>query len=522
MIACPGCGLEAPNNFAFCPKCGAKLTSPHSMHEERKVVTTLFCDLAAFTAMSEAADPEDVDACLDEYFARATKVIESHGGTVEKFIGDAVVGLFGVPVVHEDDPERAVRAGLRIVEALEGMTRPDGSPLEVRIGINTGEALVRLDVDPVSGRGFLTGDAVNVAARLEAAAPLGEVVIGQLTHSLVETAFVTEPLQPLILKGKSEPALAWQVIKPVAYTGLRTAGESATLFVGREGELAALERALETAIDGDRGQFALLVGDPGIGKSRLVLEFARTLDERPVMITWRQGRCLPYGDGVTFSALGALVGAHAGILDSDDEGAIEVKLDRVLPHDPDGAWLRRRLRSLLGLSAPRAERGENFAAWARFLALIADAGPAVVVLEDLHWADDAMLAFVDYVVAEQLKAPLLLVATARPELLQRPLGAQIAAAPGVRRRTLSPLAPDMTNALIAELLGDDLATDDAARIVNLVGGNPLYAEQYSRLLLEDGCVSRTGSGLRLAPDTSLPLFAHRASRDRSAPRWVAP
>ncbi|HEY5169932.1 MAG TPA: adenylate/guanylate cyclase domain-containing protein, partial [Thermoleophilia bacterium] len=171
MIACPSCGFESPDDFAFCPKCATALATPRASSEERKVVTTLFCDLVSFTAMSEAADPEDVDALLGDYFARATKGIESHGGTVEKFIGDAVVGVFGVPAVHEDDPERAVRAALRVLEALEGMTRPDGSTLEARIGVNTGEALVRLDVDPASGQGFLTGDAVNVAARLQSAAP---------------------------------------------------------------------------------------------------------------------------------------------------------------------------------------------------------------------------------------------------------------------------------------------------------------------------------------------------------------
>jgi class 3 adenylate cyclase len=183
VIACPQCGFEAPDDFAFCPKCATALVPACAAPEERKTVTTLFCDLVAFTAMSEAADPEDVDAVLRRYHAAARKVIGSHGGTVEKFIGDAVVGVFGVPAVHEDDPERAVRAGLRIVEALEGMTRPDGSPLQVRVGVNTGEALVRLDVTPGSGEGFLTGDAVNTAARLQAAAPAGGVAVGAAARS---------------------------------------------------------------------------------------------------------------------------------------------------------------------------------------------------------------------------------------------------------------------------------------------------------------------------------------------------
>jgi len=204
MSACPACRAENPDGFRFCGQCAAPLIASPFHDDERKVVTTLFCDLVGFTAMSEAADPEDVDAVLREYFARATKVIESHGGIVEKFIGDAVVGVFGVPAVHEDDPERAVRAGLRIVEALEGMTRPDGSPLEVRVGVNTGEALVRLDVTPGSGEGFLTGDAVNVAARLQAAAPPGGVAVGALTHYLTAGAIEYEELPAVTAKGKAK------------------------------------------------------------------------------------------------------------------------------------------------------------------------------------------------------------------------------------------------------------------------------------------------------------------------------
>ena len=214
MISCPSCGAENPDGSKFCGQCAASLAAPRPIPEERKVVTTLFCDLVAFTAMSEAADPEDVDSILGDYFARSTKVIESHGGTVEKFIGDAVVGVFGVPVVHEDDPERAVRAGLRLLEALEVMTRPDDTPLQARVGVNTGEALVRLDVDPGSGRGFLTGDAVNVAARLEAAAPPGGVVVGQLTQELTQRAIVYEELEPLALKGKKQPERAWLAKAP--------------------------------------------------------------------------------------------------------------------------------------------------------------------------------------------------------------------------------------------------------------------------------------------------------------------
>ena len=506
MIACPNCGFEAPDDFAFCPRCATALTAPHVIAEERKVVTTLFCDLVAFTAMSEGADPEDVDALLGDYFARATKLIESHGGTVEKFIGDAVVGVFGVPAVHEDDPERAVRAGLRIVEALDGMTRPDGSPLEVRVGVNTGEALVRLDVEPASGRGFLTGDAVNTAARLQAAAPRGSVAVGALTHELTQRAIVYEDLPPVNAKGKAEPVRAWLAVQPVARTGLRTAGLTATPFLGREVELASLQGAFLEASRAGEGHIVLLVGEPGIGKSRLVLEFARSLDGHPEMITWRQGRCQPYGEGVAFSALGDIVKEHAGILDSDAGVTVAAKLDSVLPECEDRPWLRQRLRPLLGLEASQSGREENFAAWTRFLELIAT-GPTVLVLEDLHWAGEAMLAFVEHLLSRHLEVPVLVIATTRPELMHQHSGTLTSAADDhhLHRITLPALSQHETGELVADLLDAELATDLGMRIVDLVGGNPLYAEQYVRLLLDRGFLVRAADGRHLITDTELPV-----------------
>ena len=247
LVACPSCGAENPARAKFCMECAAPLAVTRAAPEERKVVTTLFADIVSFTAMSEAADPEDVDALLGEYFARATKAIESHGGTVEKFIGDAVVGVFGVPAVHEDDAERAVRAGLRLIEALDGLTRPDGSPLEARVGINTGEALVRLDVDPLSGRGFLTGDAVNVAARLEAAAPPGGVVVGALTRDLTIRTIDYEDVPPVSAKGKSAPVLAWLARAAVSRMGIDVDRSALSPLVGREVELDSL-RALLTRV----------------------------------------------------------------------------------------------------------------------------------------------------------------------------------------------------------------------------------------------------------------------------------
>jgi class 3 adenylate cyclase/tetratricopeptide (TPR) repeat protein len=452
--------------------------------QERKVVTTVICDLVGFTSMSERADPEDVDRLLEEYSERARKEIEAHGGTLEKFIGDAVVGVFGVPSVHEDDPERAVRAGLRLIEALEGMARPDGSPLQARIGINTGEALVRLDVDPASGRGFLTGDAVNVAARLQAAAPPGGVAVGALTYELTAGAIQYGELPAVTAKGKAAPVAAWLAKAPVARVGVDIDRAQLTPLVGREVELAFLHALLKKAVSAAAPQFAVLLGEPGIGKSRLVQELYADVDARPEMITWRQGHCLPYGENVTFWALDEIVKAHAGILESDGREAVETKLDAVVPRGEDREWLRNRLRALLGLEAPSASRDENFAAWLRFLEEIAASNPTVLVFEDLHWADEALLAFVEHLATHVAGVPLLVVATARPELLeQHPTFA--AGSTHVNRLSVDPLAPDETQQLVAELLGDTEAlSDTVADIVASCEGNPFFAEQSARLVAD--------------------------------------
>ena len=504
MIACPGCGAENPERAKFCMECAAPLGGPPPITEERKTVTTLFCDLVAFTAMSEAADPEDVDSLLGEYFARATRAIESHGGTIEKFIGDAVVGVFGVPALREDDPERAVRAGLRIVEAFEGMTRPDGSPLQVRVGVNTGEALVHLDVTPGSGEGFLTGDAVNTAARLQSAAPPMDVAVGALTHELTTRAIEYEALQPVVAKGKIEPVLAWRAVRPVGRTGIRTRGRTTTPFLGRGKELAFIADALAEAERTRQAQFVLVVGEAGIGKSRLVLEFAHCLEERPGLVTWRQGRCLPYGEGVAFAALSEILKAQSGILDSDDIPTVESKLEAILPADEDRDWLRQRLRPLLGLEAAEASREENFAAWTRFLTHVASCGPTVFVIEDLHWAGEGMLDFVAHLGDQAPSTPLLVLATARPELLHRRPDL-LDARERVSRIMLSPLTRKEADRLVSALVDQRLGAAVRAPILERAGGNPLYAEEYVRLLLDRGVLLKTHGLLQLKEGEELPL-----------------
>ncbi len=508
MTECAVCGAGNPEGFKFCGACGASLATAPPASEERKVVTTLFCDLVDFTSLGEVADPEDVAALLRRYHAEVRHVIRSHGGTVEKFIGDAVVGVFGVPATHEDDAERGVRAGLRIVQAVRdaGLARPGGGPVQVRVGVATGEALVRLDVEPASGCGFLTGDAVNTAARLQAAAPPMGVVAGALTHELTHDAIDYEALPPVVAKGKAEPVVVWRARRARAHTGLRTSSSTGLPFLGRDEELQALDRELRIASEEGSARFVLIVGEPGIGKSRLVLEFARSLDARPQLTTWRMGRCLPYGDGVAFWALGEIVKAHAGILDSDDAGSVEAKLEQALAGVEDAPWLSRRLRPLLGLEAPRAERSENFTAWTRFLELVASARPAVLVLEDLHWAGDGMLAFLDHLLARKIDVPLLVVATARPELLERQAGVLVTAGDTVRRITLPALSARHAGSLVTHLLDAGSPVDIREQVVAAAGGNPLYAEQYARLLLETGLSGGTGEDVTsVLPGNGLPL-----------------
>ncbi|MCX6373950.1 MAG: AAA family ATPase, partial [Actinobacteria bacterium] len=452
----------------------------------------------------ERNDSELVDAFLRRYYDAARRVVESYGGSVEKYIGDAVVAVFGVPTLHEDDPERAVRAGLRLVDEIDALPGIGGQPLEVRVGVNTGEALVRLDVDPASGKGFLTGDAVNVAARLQAAAPPMAVAVGAATHAATAQVFAYDACHPVTLKGKSKPLRAWIATAPLARTGSELRSFSSA-FVGREEELAELQTLLDEAAADGRLRCALLVGEPGIGKSRLLAELARRLDDQPTFVTWRQGRCLPFGANVTFWALSEIVRSCAGVLESDGVARAEARLETVLPEGPDRDRLRSRLRPLLGLEAEEASREENFAAWRAFLEGRAADGPAIVVIEDLHWADEAMLAFMDYLAGSEASAPLLLLASTRPEVLELagPGASFVAAATHL---PLGPLSGEETAELARARLGaKSLPTDLQALILERSGGNPLFAEELVRLLQDRGLLEERSGRIALRPGAEVPL-----------------
>jgi class 3 adenylate cyclase len=450
---------------------------------ERKVVTVLFADLVGFTSRAEQLDPEDVEEILRPYHERLRHELERHGGTVEKFIGDAVMAVFGAPVAHEDDPERAVRAGLAIRE----WATEDGQ-LEVRIAVNTGEALVRLGARPAEGEGMVAGDVVNTAARLQAAAPVNGVLVGEVTYRATRDAIEYREAEAVTAKGKAEPVQVWEAVEARSRVGLEAAAP-ATPLVGRQRELDLLLGALARAREETSAQLVTLVGVPGIGKSRLVYELSQAIENQPDLISWRRGRSLPYGEGVTYWALSEMVKAQAGILETDAADATESKLGAAISELADGdveaQWLEASLGPLVGLvedgGAPRDDR---FAAWRRFLEALAEHRPLVLVFEDLHWADDDLLDFVDYLVDWATGVPLLVVCVARPELLQR-RPAWGGGKPNALTISLSPLSDAETARLIAALLERAvLPAETQAELLARAGGNPLFAEQFARMLRE--------------------------------------
>jgi class 3 adenylate cyclase/tetratricopeptide (TPR) repeat protein len=507
MEACPSCGHENPDGAKFCMECATPLGAPSRLiAEERKVVTCLFCDLIGFTATSESADPEDVDQMLSAYSEMARTQIEAYGGVVEKFIGDAVVGIFGAPAAHEDDPERAVRAGLRIAETAEELEAVGGAPLRLRVGINTGEALVRLGVYTGSGERLLAGDAINTASRLQSVAPEMGVAVGLGTYEATTAVFDYEELEPATLKGKAEPVRVFHAKAPRARFGTDLTRTHDTPFIGREIDLSLLKGIFDKAVAADAVQLVTVVGEPGLGKSRIVAELFAYIDSRPELTTWRQGRCLPYGEGITFWALGEIVKAHAGILESDPPGVASGKLDAVLPEGDERAWFRQRLLPLLGIEASSsAEREELFTAWRRFLEHLAEQDPTVLVFEDLHWADEAMLAFLEHLADRAEGVPLLVIGTARPELFERHPG-YAAGMRNVNTISLAPLSEEETARLVSALLESTVLPADLQQpILDRAEGNPLYAEEFVRLLKDKDLLVKKGSSWELKEGAEVPF-----------------
>ncbi len=453
--------------------------------EERRIVSILFVDLVGFTERSDRADPEDVRRTLVPFHTSVQRDLERFGGTLDKFIGDAVMGVFGSPLAHEDDPERAVRAALAILDSVPELGRqvPD---LAVRIAVNTGEAVVTFGSGPQVGEA-VAGDVVNTASRMQGVAPRNGVVVGSLTHRATRDLFEFEEMGPVSVKGKSEPLQVWRVMGERAQGPVAASDVS---FVGRDRELVMLrERFARTVDDGTAG-LVTVVGEPGIGKSRLVEEFRQGLASD---VVWRAGRCVPYGDDVTFRALADVVRAEAGILPSDGPASASAKLGELTAAIEASTferdWLARRLQPLLAIGDDDdVEEGvpasESAAAWSRIVRARAERSPVVLLLEDLHWAEPVLREVVERSLDELAPYPVLFLCTARPELLELDDGWGNGS-PEATTIRLAQLTDTETASLIDEALSRNaLPEDTRIALIDRAGGNPLFALEFVRMIAE--------------------------------------
>jgi class 3 adenylate cyclase len=483
MLVCPNCGHENEVGAKFCSQCATPLAEARPGGTERKVVTVLFADLVGFTSRAEQLDPEDVQAVLAPYHERLRYELERWGGTVEKFIGDAVMALFGAPVTREDDPERAIRAALAIRDWIA-----EEGKLQVRVAVNTGEALVNLAARPEAGEGMAAGDVVNTAARLQATAPVNGILAGETTYRATAETIEYREHPQVEAKGKEQPIPVWEVVQARARFGVDLTPESRTPLVGREREVDQLVDALARVREQSSVELVTIVGVPGIGKSRLTGELFQSIERGGQLTYWRQGRSLPYGQGVSYWALAEMIKAQAGILETDGDEEVEQKLsqtaEQLLADDSD--WIVSHLRPLVGQGEAAGSQEESFAAWRRFFEALAENHPLVLVFEDIQWADDGLLDFIEHLVDWVEGVPVLIVCTARPELLERrPAwgGGKLNAA----TIAVAPLSDADTARLIAALSDRPLLeAETQSALLDRAGGNPLYAEQFVRMLAERG------------------------------------
>jgi class 3 adenylate cyclase/tetratricopeptide (TPR) repeat protein len=492
---CERCGQENPEAARFCLACGTPLaTRSVQPEEERKVVTVLFADLVGFTTRSEQMDPEDVRAMLSPYYLRLRTELERFGGTVEKFIGDAVMAIFGAPLAHEDDPERAVRAAIAIREAIAEMNAADARlGLSLRIGVNTGEAFVVLAARPSEGEGMAAGDVVNTAARLQANAPVNGILVGEATYRATAQAVEYEETASIQAKGKAQPVPAWIAVR--AHPGASRRQTSRTPLVGRTEQLATLGNMWERVITEGQPAMATLLGMPGVGKSRLLAEFTEQLGGTR-RVFW--GRCLPYGEGITYWPIAEIFKDAAGILVSDEPAAVSQKLGTLLETLPTNnadelRTMASALANLIGqattargtYTATQIGRAELHWGIRRVFELLAAERPAILVVEDLHWAEPTLLQLLQFVL-EGARAPILLLASARPELADaQPVFLTVSE----HRRYvyLAPLDAAESDRLLAQLLGErELPTGTTERLLTAAGGNPLFLEELMRMLAETG------------------------------------
>ena len=505
VAGCPSCGATNKPGARFCNECGTALAGgtlgaaaqaappAAAPQAERRLVTVLFADLVGFTPFAEERDAEDVRDTLTRYFDMCSEIVGRYGGTVEKFIGDAVMAVWGAPIAHEDDAERAVRAALDLVESVRGL----GPGAEARAGVLTGEAAVTIGA---TNQGMVAGDLVNTAARLQSVAPPGTVLVGESTYRAAGAAIQFESAGDQTLKGKQAPVPAWRATRVVAELGGRNRSESLEApFVGRSDELRLLKDLFHATARERRIRLVSVIGPAGIGKSRLAWEFSKYTDGLVEDTYWHTGRSPSYGEGVSFWALGEMVRRRCDLVESDDEPTTRAKVDATVEQwieDSDERdWVRRGLLSLLGYDSGMAAE-ELFGAWRTLFERIAAHGTVALIFEDMHFADSGLLDFVDHLLEWSRGLPIYIVSLSRPELLDR------RADWGAGKRSftsihLEPLSETDMRELLAGLV-PGLPQTAAARIVERADGIPLYAVETVRMLISDG-------RLRLEGDTYVPV-----------------
>jgi class 3 adenylate cyclase len=516
---CPN-GHPVVAGAQFCDECGAALGDSASAAAaaetiaiqppatERRLVSVLFADLVGFTTASEARDAEDTRELLTRYFDLARTTIERYGGTVEKFIGDAVMAVWGAPVAREDDAERAVRAALDLIGTVSQLDER----LEARAGVLTGEAAVTLGADT---QGMVAGDLVNTASRIQSAAEPGTVLVGDATRRATEAAIAYEDAGPRELKGKAEPVPLWRARQVTAGRGgaQKSVGLEAP-FVGRAREFRLLKDLFHATAEEGRARLVSVVGVAGIGKSRLGWEFFKYIDGLAEDIWWHRGRCLAYGEGVAYWALAEMVRGRAGILEEEDSASASAKLRAAVEEhvaDPEErAWIEPRLAHLLALEERSTwSRDDLFSAWRVFFERLAEQGPCVLVVEDLQWADSGLLDFIEHLLEWSRALPLYVLTLARPELADR-RGDWGAGKRNFTSLYLEPLAEEAMDELLRGL-APGLPEELRARIRERADGVPLYAVETVRMLVDRGLLKRSGEEYTVAApvdDLEVPETLH--------------
>ena len=508
VLQCPQCAQQVPAG-RFCANCGAALNSGEapsipSTIAERRVTSVLFADLVGFTPLSETRDAEEVRELLSGYFAECRTVVARNGGVVEKFIGDAVMAVWGVPVANEDDAERAVRAGLELVSMVTGYGEKVGAPgLAMRAGVVTGEVAVTVGA---TAEGMVAGDAVNTAARVQGAAEPGQVWVDATTRSLTYGAIAYDAVGEHALKGKSKAMILFAAREVVGEAGSRARidGLEAPL-AGRDRELRLITELFHSSMESGRPRLVVVDGEAGVGKTRLAAEFDKFVDGLHLTVRRARGRCLSYGQGMGFWPLGEAVRAHLGLLEGDTGDvvldALEVALAEIIPDESEREWLRARLYVLIqGGSNADFVQSELFVAWATWWQRVAEQGPVVLLIEDAHHADDGLLDFVEHLLAT-VTAPVLVVALARPLLLER------RPTIGGRRTTvvhLDPLDDETMSGLVDDLV-TGLSGEEREALVQRADGIPLFAVETVRALIDRDLVVPRHGRYVVAEPTSLNL-----------------